>query len=140
MKTIGPKITEYDINILEDKYSISFPNDYKKFLLKFNGGIVENTYFFYDDDAIVLNFILSIKQEKLNLEEYIQDYTIKEIISSNFIPIAEDVFGNLVCLYISINQPDYGKAYFWSHEFPEDGMRFVANSFSEFFNGLSDKR
>ena len=65
----------------------------------------------------------------------------EEIISNKTLPIADDPWGNVIC--ISLHEEDYGTVYFANHEFEdtETGYLFtskISSSFTEFINQLYD--
>jgi cell wall assembly regulator SMI1 len=149
----GKKITEKNIAKIEKKYNVSFPQEYKDFLLKYNGGECEPNGFVFnenseDSDSEVRSFFaIGGIDGDYDLEENINIYTIEEKRLPNlYIPIAEDDLGNLVC--ISCNETDYGFIYFWDHENENesedsvhncmDNMFLLSKSFKTFANSLKE--
>ena len=63
-------------------------------------------------------------------------------IPHNYLSIADDPFGNQICL--AIKGENYGKVFFWDHEFEKDegeppdtsNMSFIADNFDEFLSTL----
>jgi hypothetical protein len=139
---------EHEIGELERVLDIRLPSDYRSFLLRHNGGRPEPSSFFaylgpYGDSRsheCVNRFLALYDGEYSNLKKYIKSY--KDRIPVDFLPIARDPFGNLICLAVA--GPDYGKVFFWDHELEADegetpdyrNISFVANSFDEFLNSL----
>jgi hypothetical protein len=132
-------ISDRDIQQLEDLVGFKFPQSYREHILKYNGGRCKpNVYSFSEDGQITesdLNVFLSLPDE---LRDYILDYKVEDIrILENFLPIAEDSLGNLVC--ICCEGEDAGRIYFWDHEREgEENIHFIADSFDEFLNSLKD--
>lgn len=137
-----------ELNIQEKKLGFIFPEDYKDFLLNYNGGKPEkNACIFPNGDAgygtLVDCLFGFCDDEYISVVENYFDY--KNRIPSNTFPIGEDPGGNL--LLISIRGDDYGSIYFWDHnleagmgEEPDySNMTFVAHSFDEFINNLKDE-
>lgn len=149
----GKKIAEKNIVEIEKKYKISFPKEYKDFLLKYNGGECDPNGFIFledseDSDSEVRSFFaIGGIDGDYDLEENITIYTIEEKRLPNlYIPIAEDDLGNLIC--ISCNESNYGFIYFWDHENEcesedniadyMDNMFLLSESFNKFINSLQE--
>ncbi|MBK1645182.1 hypothetical protein CKO25_11100 [Thiocapsa imhoffii] len=140
------KLTESKIINAEEEINLKLPSDYKKFLLRTNGGYPEKGAFMIDfgHDRIQIghvNYFLSIYDgEHSNLVDYVKTYT--ERLPEGLLPVAYDDQGNLVVL--KINGENKGKVYFWDHdqegyddydpEKPE--MGFVADNFDKFISEL----
>lgn len=144
-----PVINENEIIKQEIYFECKFPEDYKEFLLKYNGGISEKNIISFvenqhqTEDYIDLFFGIcddDIYGLKSNNNSYINR------IPSNTIAIACDPGGNL--FLISIRGDDYGHIYFWDHENEVDwnsnqeadysNLTFVAKSFTDLINNLRD--
>lgn len=134
------------LEAFEKELGIELPNSYKEFLLTYNGGRPEPAMFPIvgegdDTDGSIIAYFLGIKEGEFSsltrYKRFIGDRVPKE-----FLPIAQDVGGNLVCL--CTKGKDKGKIYFWDHEeesdidgFPTyDNLYFVANDFEEFLNSV----
>lgn len=114
-----------------------FPEDYKEFLFKYNGGrfkeciipkslegpLIVSLFYPYDEVAeLSLNTLI----------EYSEDD-----IENGFFPIADDPGGNYYLL--NINQEGNGEVYYWSHDSVfENGTDkiLIFNSFTDFINTL----
>ena len=111
------KITIDQIRSLETKYGLSFPDEYVNHLMKYNGGKCKPNLFEFDEKGKVsqsrINRFFAIYDgEYNNLEDYIIMYKVDKIrIPQDFIPIAGDPGGNLICIS-KLN----GCIYFWDHE------------------------
>lgn len=138
-------LTLNDIRSIEIKYSLSFPDEYIKHLLVYNGGQCSPNIFEFSENGQAtesnIDWFLAICDGKFdNLEDYITIYKVNEIrIPGSFIPIAHDPGGNLICISCSDN-----RIYFWDHEretvntnhhHPEN-VYFIANNLTELFNML----
>ena len=135
--------------IVEKEKSLGFslPNDYRDFLKLYNGGIPEKLFFSFkgtkEDSSLVDRLFGFIENEYRNIIEYHRSY--KKRIPSNALPIGIDPGGNLILL--SVSGPDYGKVYFWDHDWEvEDGqipdysnLTLIADSFEEFLNSLKSE-
>lgn len=132
----------------EHKFEMTLPNDYRDFLLTYNGGYPEPDGFWIqgmDGNGSLVDRFLGIHGgEHDNLLGYLEIY--KERIPPNFLPIAHDPGGNLICM--SVEGEDKGKIYFWDHEEeadPDQGetagyqnVYLIADSFTDFFENLID--
>lgn len=140
----APNLKEEDILTLEQQLGIRLPDGYREFLLEHNGGRPEPNVFPIQDGKggdSVLDWFLRIQEG--NLYDILDTLdTFRGRIPTNFLPIAVDAFGNLLCL--SIQEPDLGKIFFWDHEKEleqyrrpgETNIALVANSFAELLDNL----
>lgn len=149
---LKPSIKLNDISQLESKYQISFPEQYKNHLLRYNGGTPEPSIFLFNEQGRQTNsrvkYFYAINSGEVDdLEEVIEIFKIEEKRMPNHIlPIADDPFGNVVC--ISSGESDYGYVYFWNHEKEIDynvsddsdytNLYFIASSFNLFIDSLKE--
>jgi len=139
-----------DIEALEESYGLSLPEDYKQFLLKYNGGEPDK-YLFKDKNlgSLVLNVLYGINIEDSydELHNVIKVY--KDRIPSSFIPIGDDSGGNQFVIGIKGKFKD--KIYLWDHntelehnKFTENtlpgNMYKLADNFTEFINALEEDK
>ena len=122
-----------EISRIENQHSIKFPEQYKDFLLRYNGGYTPKTKFrakgissdikgFYGVGAVGL----SASQEMIS-----------SWIPQKLFPIACDSFGNYILLCVAGEK--YGSIFFCDHE---KGMKLtlIANDFPAFIRACkSDK-
>lgn len=139
-KTVGPEA----IQLFERFMDRKFPKDYRNFLLKNNGGRpVPDCFNFFDGQSgsIVNQFYKIISKD--DYDDLLKTIRIfDQRIPSDFVPIADDPYGNQIC--IAISGPNYGKIYFWDHEFETDdevlptmdNMTLIAQSFANFLEAL----
>lgn len=107
-----------DITQIENKIGITFPDNLKKLLLKFNGGYIED----HED----IDTLLSIKYGKQTIEYFIEMHNRKEKnIPDNFLPFALDWSDNPITLNLS----DGKVVLFYFDE--EDEPETIANSLEE---------
>ncbi|MEH7068416.1 SMI1/KNR4 family protein, partial [Priestia megaterium] len=92
-----------DLESFERNHNITFPKDYRDFLIEYNGG--------YPDHSI-LNIFYGIGSMYDNLEKKLDIFD--EILEIGFIPIADDPSGNQIC--IGINKEYLGQIYHWAHD------------------------
>lgn len=116
----GPEISDMDLKMIEEKFGITLPEEYREFLISHNGGkpdpdslpMIENGKL---TDVAVRQFFKIGVEGDYSFEENFKIFKIsEERLPVSLVPIGEDVFGNLFC--ISVGVDDYGKIYFWDHE------------------------
>lgn len=134
------KLSEIELNDFEKENNIRLPNDYKGFLLEFNGGIpIPNTN---AKPSTVVTYILGMHIGDYYASLYKHIDMFKNRLPVSTFPMATDPFGNLFIM--SLHPQGFGHIYFWEHEGePEyqdghytDNCTFVAYSFTEFINNL----
>lgn len=141
-----PSLTDLDIQKLERKLDIVLPNDYRAFLLQYNGGKPEPSAFPLpenpvDTHAMVDWFYCILNGDPYDLETFTNIMVNR--IPSGLLPIAIDPGGNQICIQASgVNR---GKIYFWDHEEepfhdPQDhsSTLLVANNFAEFIDSFTE--
>lgn len=138
MDTVNEKITLKDITEFENRCNINLPNEYKDFLLRYNGGYPKASTFKISDEygESVVNKFYGIGNMKGNLDKVYE--ILDGELPEGFISIGSDPGGNEIC--IGIDEKYYGKIYFWIHDMESDeelsNMFFLADSFTSFFENL----
>lgn len=143
----NPFLNEDIIKVFENQWGFGIPRGYRKFLLEFNGGYTEKTFFKFKNSSngSVLHGLFGIRCDtNLNLLSYKCE---SERYPANAIPIGDDVFGNRILLFVK--GIDREKIYFWDHEMEADtdqgevadysNLTLIADSFEEFINGLKSE-
>ena len=127
-------------NVFCKDNDLKFPKSYVDHLQIYNDGDLElNCVEFQDNATNIRYFYGTSTEESYDLIAVYQVY--KDRIPKNCVAIAEDDFGNQIC--ISLNTDTYGKIYFWDHEKMDadeneknklqvNDMILIANSFEEF--------
>jgi hypothetical protein len=137
--------TPGEIRSIETRYNLSFPDDYVKHLLTYNGGECKPNIFEFTENQQVTEsnidwFLAVYDGEYDNLEDYIITYKVNEArIPDSFVPIAHDPGGNLICISCSDK-----RIYFWDHEKENitanhnqpENVYLIANSLPELFGIL----
>lgn len=121
---------------IEKQYAVTFPEQYRRFLIKYNGGDTPNTKYKAGRKSSDLRGFYGFGDVRYSFDNFAR---LSEWIASKRLPIARDSYGN----YISISLED-GKIYFVDHEhgFKEflifdDFMSFVKKCKSNPINELS---
>lgn len=136
-----------EINTFEYTQNIILPEDYKNFLIEFNGGKPVVRRFETIDgkhtSSLMLLFPIT-KNSEPNLISMYNEFNREQIIPSNLLAIGNDPIDNIICISTSGN--DVGCVYYWSvdmEEFDEEDfqpsykyMSLIANSFTEFMGNL----
>jgi cell wall assembly regulator SMI1 len=143
-----PLADEARVGAFEAKLGRRLPDDYREFLLHYNGGKPKPSSFQLalrtepNTDSLVHWFLSLHDGEHSNLERNIKIMTGR--LPSDTLPIADDPFGNVVLL--GLHGEIRGKVYFWDHERePDDepdwsNIDLVAESFDSFMSGLKPAR
>lgn len=142
---VGEMITEKDIYKIEKKMNLEFPVEYKKFLLRNNGGMPEDEVEFrfaeYNpmtqekrEQGSDIHYFYSIEE----ITNIYQNLVCEELIHKNYIPIACDSFGNEILL--GSNKDSIG-VFFANHEMLNSNDSFwyiskIADTFDDFMNML----
>ncbi len=112
------RLTPLDLDELEKRLSISLPDQYRTWLLKFNGGQPVPGRFSLDGgetlDGVAWFFAVHDGEFNNFETEFIYWTQTTKRLPDNLVPIATDGSGNLICL--SFGGDDKGKVYFWEHE------------------------
>ncbi|MDA1525325.1 SMI1/KNR4 family protein [Bacillus cereus] len=122
----------------ENMLEIVLPNDYKLCITNYNAGRPRpNVFDTAQRKELVAKALLSFDQ--LNVENIWDTFeNVKNQLPKRIVPFMSDQFGNYICFdYRTSNEPT---VVFWDHELShqniEKGISYIANSFSEFVEGL----
>ncbi len=139
----GPKIEIDDVVKLELEFNLNLPEDYKEFLLKFNGGLPWLDEYVVDgfyEEYCGIQVLYGIGRE---IQSSCLDYNIKayrERINNDLIPIGCSGTNDAICLAIKGNS--YGSVYFWDlvkecgKDCP-DNLYVISDSFAGFLRKLT---
>lgn len=119
---------------INKSFKIDLPNDYLEFLkfdkMKENSG---RRFDFYNGEKLNstdIHYFYRYNSDGTDgLIWNYNNYLSEKIISKDFLPIAEDSCGNLICM--SMNIQEYSYIYYVLHDSYEMTYYFVAKSFSE---------
>jgi len=127
-----------DINKVEVMIGHDFPEEYRNFLLVYNGGYPDKSIFAIPGQGeSLLGKFYGINVGDRDDLLLVNDIFIGRI-RCGFLSIASDQCGNQIC--ISIRKCDYGKIFFWDHEYEGTGVDMeyilISESLVNFFNSL----
>ncbi|MPQ44940.1 SMI1/KNR4 family protein [Clostridium tarantellae] len=132
-----------EIKIFEQSIGFSLPDDYKQFLIKYNGGTAKVRYSNFnvkdlnEDIPLDVLYGLNIEEKVLDLQ-YVNDEFIDDIFPNSII-IGDDPGSSMIIL---INDNDFKGIYYWDYSFyfpqssEEENTYKIADSFKAFINGL----
>lgn len=138
------KINEEQLADFEKQINANLPEEYKQFLLFYNGGQPDKTEFStkkYGNSILQCFFGFDTPYRTDNFD-YILN-TFKNRVPNDFLPIGRDMLGNLIL--IGIRQKYEGKIYFWWHENEGQKKAWLKNifsitkSFTDFFENLKEE-
>jgi hypothetical protein len=134
------KLSKEELSAFESTNQMELPQDYKEFLLTFNGGqpIKNKT----DTPETIVTYILGMHNGDFYASLYKHIDMLSTRLPFSSLPIATDPFGNLFIM--SLHPENYGQIFFWDHEGePEhqdghyvDNVSYVAASFGDFISKL----
>lgn len=103
-----------EVEKLEKHYSISLPEKYKEFLLKYNGGDTIDATFKIDKVSSDIHSFYGFSSANYysNFKYLIEKGLLDDFIDNHYLPIAKDSFGNSIL--IGIDAKNYNKiAFLW---------------------------
>ena len=131
-------IDEATLAAVEARLDVRFPDDYRQFLLRTNGGefpfTVSTTDDLADPKGADLDYFHCVaKGQSSDIEEEFS--LVKDRMPPGHAPIAGNGSGDMIL--IMATGPDAGAICTWDHERDETvGIRVVARSFREFYDSL----
>lgn len=134
------KLTNDRLKAFESEIGIPLPDDYREFLLQHNGGKPDPCHFPIAEDTDSLHHVYGLHDGPtwFRLDDARQTYHGR--IPASMIPIADDPYGNAICLGVTGNER--GRIYFWDHENESDDEPYFDNittlaaTFSDFVDSL----
>ena len=143
----APKLAPSDVTIDLPNY---LPDDYRRFLLRSNGGSLRGHYCFENGAAFVWVNSVGGLQGAHSLRAARACYQGHSVrIPRALLWIMDDLGGNAVCL--GLTGKHRGRVYFWDHDEEPDpdqwdgevetagNIRLLADSFTEFVAGLRER-
>lgn len=136
-------VSDKMISEFEHHIGFTLPEDYREFLLKYNGGTSQKRYstFFVKElnQEISLDVLFGLNVDKLDLQKWNDEFV--DDMLENTIIIGDDPGGGLIVL---INGLDMKGVYYWDDSFnfeqssEERNIYKVADSFHEFIEVLKN--
>ena len=132
---------ESDINVeqLENTYDMVLPDEYKKFLIKYNGGKTPETKFKINGVSSDIQgfFGLGNAEESYHFDRFENSAQIQEWLKYEMFPIAFNVFGDYIM--IGVNGRSSKGIYFCYHDKPSKYIE-LAEDFVTFIEKCKSKK
>ncbi|MBO1687739.1 SMI1/KNR4 family protein [Clostridium butyricum] len=135
-------VKEEEILKLEDELGFTLPNDYKEFLINFNGGVPEVKYSTFKLNELEENIGLQVLygldlEENLDLREWYEEY--EDDLLDDCLIIGHGIgFGFIVL----VNSPEVSGVYFLDNSFElensseDENIYKISDTFREFIEEL----
>lgn len=130
-------ITETDILRYGSDRDFVFPQEYKEFLLKYNGGETPETDFNLARISSDISVFYELRKGKSGLELYDIEFKVHEFLRDDMLPIAENSFGDYI--FICVAGCEYGKVFFQYHDRPKRYIK-ISDSFKIFVQKCKSKK
>jgi hypothetical protein len=121
------------IMALEAAYDIKLPEDYKRFLLKYNGGDTPETSIYLGKGRGLgetdVRYFYSVAESDKSFTWLDGLDLLDEYLDDSLLPIASDTFGNE--FVIGVADVNRGKVYFYDHELQKTTTE-LASTFTDF--------
>ena len=142
-KTTGASLDS--IKKLEFDIGSSLPDDYKDFLISYDGGLPEPAAFDIprENNSSIVKEFFGLDTPLLTASIEYNRRMYENRIPKKFLVIGCDVFGNRIIL--GIKNDNYGEIFFWDHENEADednveeyyeNIYLISKNFSDFLNSL----
>lgn len=124
---------QQSISGFEAKYSFSFPDSYREFLLKYNGGYTPKTKVSIKRSSSDVRALFGYANadSNFNILNIFSNDDIINFINSGLIPIGTNVFGDY--FMIGINGNNFGAIYFRYHDKKAADI-YITDSFKSFIS------
>lgn len=135
-------VKEVEILKLEEEIGFTLPDDYKEFLINFNGGVPEVMYSTFTlnelEENIGLQVLYGLDLEKgLDLREWYEEY--EDDLLDDCLIIGHGIgFGFIVL----VNSPEVSGVYFWDNSFEldnsseDENVYKISDTFRQFIDEL----
>ena len=132
------KVIQNASKILEEDLKIKLPEDYSKFLDKYNGGVTYKTEVKIGrkwDDVCGFNGVGEVN-ENYSFESMKSMGVLDDYIERGFLPLSHNMLGDYYCL--SLKTEDYGSIYLLYHDLLGKKKKLFS-SFTEFINNIKSE-
>ena len=135
----GPPISQEALSDFERHLSARLPEDYKQFLLAYNGGYPAREVFEYDGDkSFVVQRFYPIASDDAFHVRFFSDANGEPV--TDLLEIGMSSFGDRLCL--GLGTVHFGSVWWHDHEHdpdddPHDGLTNLAPTFEQFVRGLT---
>lgn len=149
-KTGKLPISEAEIDEVQAFFGVTFPSDYREFMLKNNGGILDGASSFKCNNGFASCVGWFYRIEKESNSDIRDANELRDgRLPAYFVSIGTDGGGDEICIDCRSGE-GFGRVYYWDHNFeahqehgmtPEEAGNYhlIANSFSEFLDCLYEQ-
>lgn len=130
-------VTEAALSKYETAHGFTFPQEYRAFLLKYNGGETPETDFRLSGVSSDLVFFYELRDDGDGLELHEIEFLVPDFLKDGMFPIAENVFGDHV--FICVGGRECGKIFFRYHDRPKRYIK-LADDFRTFIQKCKSKK
>jgi len=139
------QLTPTQIQVFETEFNLKLPEDYKKFILKHNGGYpLENVFENEQEEEFGIDSFFSIRNdftlgsEGVMSSKFIIDthQIIEQNIPNNLYPFGNTPGNHTYC--ISLAKQDYGNIYIYALDGRKHAKTYVTFSFLNFIQNLKE--
>lgn len=131
------QITGTDLSSYEAEHHFTFPEEYRKFLVKYNGGDTPETNFKAAGISSDLRFLYGFINTECGLELRPDVFWLDEYLKDGMFPIGENCFGD--DFFICVQGQGAGAIFFRYHDRPKRYIK-VADTFKEFAQKCKSKK
>lgn len=126
------------IEKFENDYQIKFPEKYRAFLLKYNGGNTLQTSFSIKRQSSDIRAFYGFNKahDYYNFQHLIDKDFLQDYLDLHYLPIAEDSFGNYILLGLA--KKNYNQIAFFDHEGQK--VKPLKVNFEEFLDKIKSKK
>ena len=131
------QITEPDLSSYEAEHHVAFPEEYRSFLIKYNGGETPETNFKAVGVSSDLRSLYGFIKTECGLELQPNVFWLDEYLKDRMFPIGDNCFGDN--LFVCIQGQGAGAIFFRYHDRPKRYIK-VADTFKEFVPKCKSKK
>lgn len=127
------------LEVFEKKYSITLPEKYRKFLMKYNGGETPDTEFRINKiSSDIQGFYGLGKADKYyNFSLLEKTGILTKLLTDKMLPIAKNMFGDFIV--INVGMGSIGGIYFYYHDRPKKFIE-LTEDFETFIDKCKSKK
>jgi len=128
---------EIEVKAFEEKYNFVFPEEYKKLLLKYNGGNTPETTFKINRISSDFTGFYGLGNAKPNYSFLERSNVLEDYFEEHVVPIGGNCFGDDIVM--GIGEENSGKIYFLYHDRPRK-YKELTNSLRDFLEICKSKK
>ena len=130
-------VTEAGLSHYERGHGFTFPQEYRAFLLKYNGGETPETDFRLSGVSSDLDSFYELRDGGDGLELHEMEFLVPEFLKDHMLPIASNVFGDNI--FICVDGRECGSIFFRYHDRPKRYIK-LADGFRTFVQKCKSKK